>query len=91
MHSHLSGLTWNAGARRQAIDISLFAAGTWSYIVQEVQPLELARLESLQYSVKSAAEAGLAVAMRRDFLREPGQLLEGVEKNLDYWTVVNGL
>ena len=85
MHSHLSALTWNAGARCQAIDISLFAAGTWSYVVlQALHPLEVDRLESLQCSVISAAEAGLAVAMPHDFLREPGQLLEAVEKILDF-------
>ena len=39
LHSHLSGLTWNAGSRRQGIDISCFVAGTWSYIaLQEADP-----------------------------------------------------
>ena len=84
MHNRLSGLTWNAGARRQAIDISLFAAGTWSYIIlQELHPLEVDRLQSLQYSVVAAPETGLAIAMPLDFLREAGEVVEVVERTLE--------
>ena len=54
------------------VAISCFVAGTWSYIaLQQAGPLELDLLESLDYTAIPVAESGLAVAMPRDFLREP--------------------
>ena len=69
LHNRISGLSWNPGSVRQGIDISSFLAGTWSYIaMQECDPLDLQRLESLGYSVVAVAESGLAVAMPEEFL-----------------------
>lgn len=59
----------HAGCVCEGIDISSFLAGTWSYIaMQECDPMDLQRLESLGYSVVGVAESGLAVAMPKDFL-----------------------
>lgn len=84
LHIHLSGLTWNASARRQGLDISCFVAGTWSYIaLQEADPWEVDRLESLGYNVIARTDIGLAVAMARDFLQGPGHLVQVMENNLE--------
>ena len=83
LRNRISGLSWNPGSVRQGIDISSFLAGTWSYIaMQECDPMDLQRLESLGYSVVGVAESGLAVAMPEDFLIRSGQLVQAVNENL---------
>ena len=76
LRNRISGLSWNPGSVRQGLDISSFLAGTWSYLaMQECDPMDVQRLESLEYSVVFVAEAGLAVAMPEEFLNGRGQLV----------------